>query len=322
MDRSGGRMPAGAQAAAQAGYPGGQVPGAYGQYSPQAAYGPGFPSSKPPTCPPPQPPASLASEQAAGNGPAVASSSRPAHLPAFSAQPPPPPLQAPHVPPVQSPLTQQGPPPTAPNMARPGEMSEEERRAEEMLFLTTPEAQKAAREKYGLLGILKVIKMTDPDLNTLALGMDLTTLGLNLNSPECLYQTFASPWSDIPARKDPEFYLPPCYYMNPPQLKTAHLQKFSNETLFYIFFNMPKDMLQSYAAAELYNRGWKYHRDIKAWFAVQDDEGQHRWVCFDSATWEKSYFMHPLDTAYFLTEDDVRVKNTPSTGGVQLTPGA
>ena len=31
---------------------------------------------------------------------------------------------------------------------------------------------------------LAVIRMTDPDLNTLALGTDLTTLGLNLNSTE------------------------------------------------------------------------------------------------------------------------------------------
>merc|ERR1719382_681724 len=194
--------------------------------------------------------------------------------------------------------------------------SDEERKKEEMLYLKTPEAERAAREKYGLLGILKVIRMTDPDLNTLALGMDLTTLGLNLNSPECLYATFASPWSDTPARKDPEFYLPPCYYMNPPQLKTAHLQKFSIETLFYVFFNMPRDTLQAYAAAELYNRGWKYHRELNSWFALQEDEGQHRWVCFDPNAWEKHYYLQQVDPSGFLSEDDVRVK-VVSSGGVQ-----
>jgi len=39
-------------------------------------------------------------------------------------------------------------------------------------------------DRWGLLGLLSVIRMTDPDLNILALGTDLTTLGLNLNSPE------------------------------------------------------------------------------------------------------------------------------------------
>jgi CCR4-NOT transcription complex subunit 2 len=60
-------------------------------------------------------------------------------------------------------------------------------------------------DRFGLLGLLSVIRMTDPDLTTLALGTDLTTLGLNLNSPENLYKTFGSPWADQPLRQDPEF---------------------------------------------------------------------------------------------------------------------
>ena len=36
-------------------------------------------------------------------------------------------------------------------------------------------------DRFGLLGLLSVIRMSDPDLTTLALGTDLTTLGLNLN---------------------------------------------------------------------------------------------------------------------------------------------
>lgn len=193
------------------------------------------------------------------------------------------------------------------------EMTEEDRRKEEMLYMTTEEAEQAAREKYGLLGILKVIRMTDPDLNTLALGMDLTTLGLNLNSPECLYSTFASPWSDTPGRKDPEFHLPPCYYMNPPQLKTAHLMKFSLETLFYIFFNMPRDALQACAAAELYNRGWKYHRELKTWFVQEETTAGTVWTCWDPLTWDKQVHGETVDVSSFLTEDDVRVKMPPPT---------
>lgn len=37
---------------------------------------------------------------------------------------------------------------------------------------------------YTLKGLLKIIRMTDQDLVTLALGTDLTTLGLDLNSTE------------------------------------------------------------------------------------------------------------------------------------------
>lgn len=317
--------------------------GSYGYLGTQAQpafVGGGFPTAKPPpTFPPPQPPASMGpptttgqadvgfnfqkKEAIASSAPAPGRLGQPDLARVLHTQPPPPPSQAPQVPPTQSPAPQ-GPPPCAPPLMSPPSqpapsastatgdgLADDARKKEEMLYLTTPEAEKAAREKYGLLGILKVIRMTDPDLNTLALGMDLTTLGLNLNSPECLYSTFASPWSDTPARKDPDFFLPPCYYMNPPQLKQAHLQKFSLETLFYIFFNMPRDTLQAYAAAELYNRGWKYHRDLKTWFIYQEEEGHARWVCFDLNTWEKHYYLQEVNVNSFLSEDDVRVKMPP-----------
>lgn len=45
-------------------------------------------------------------------------------------------------------------------------------------------ASEGKAKKYGLLGLLGVIRMTDPDLNMLALGSDLTTVGLNLDSAE------------------------------------------------------------------------------------------------------------------------------------------
>lgn len=78
------------------------------------------------------------------------------------------------------------------------------------------QAPQSAPDPFGLLGLLSVIRLVDPDLSSLALGIDLTTLGLNLNSTENLYKTFASPWSDEPAKGDPEFTVPQCYYAKQP----------------------------------------------------------------------------------------------------------
>ena len=58
---------------------------------------------------------------------------------------------------------------------------------------------------FGLLGLLSVIRMTDADRNALALGTDLTMLGLNLNSNEKLYSNFGSPYSEAPATKEPHY---------------------------------------------------------------------------------------------------------------------
>jgi CCR4-NOT transcription complex subunit 2 len=150
-------------------------------------------------------------------------------------------------------------------------------------------------DRYGLMGILAVIRMTEPDLNTLALGTDLTSLGLNLNSSDCLYATFASPWADSPVQREPEFTLPQCYYMQPPALKTGHFSKFQLETLFYIFYNMPRDTLQAYAATELYNRDWRYHKDLTLWFTRAtrqgaDDGQKGQYIYFDITEWRKKLF--------------------------------
>jgi len=174
---------------------------------------------------------------------------------------------------------------------------------------------------YGLLGLLAVIRMSDADRNALALGNDLTALGLNLNTTGNLYSTFASPWSENPTSREPHYQLPMCYYMNPPALKTGHLSKFQLETLFYIFYALPKDVLQAYAAQELYTRKWKYHADLKRWFKQAEssdgvpqngNNGNPQYFFFDINSWDRRPVPMNSNTSQItnglLTEEDVRVK--------------
>ncbi|XAR60527.1 hypothetical protein NMG60_11033942 [Bertholletia excelsa] len=154
----------------------------------------------------------------------------------------------------------------------------------------------AAPDPFGLLGLLSVIRMNDPDLTSLALGVDLTTLGLNLNAAENIHNTFKSPWSDEPAKSDLDFSVPQCYYAKqPPPLKQSYFSKFPVETLFYIFYSMPKDEAQLYAANELYNKGWLYHREQRLWFTrvvnmeplVKTNTYERgSYICFDPNTWD------------------------------------
>ncbi|KAK7324979.1 hypothetical protein VNO77_28975 [Canavalia gladiata] len=151
-------------------------------------------------------------------------------------------------------------------------------------------------DPFGLLGLLSVIRMSDPDLTSLALGIDLTTLGLNLNSSENLHKTFGSPWSDEPAKGDPEFSVLHCYYAKlPPSLHLGYFSKFTVETLFYIFYSMPKDEAQLYAANELYKRGWFYHKEHRLWFirvpnmeplVKTNTYERGSYHCFDPSTFE------------------------------------
>lgn len=97
------------------------------------------------------------------------------------------------------------------------------------------QATQSNPDRFGLLGLLSVIKMSVPDLTSLALGIDLTTLGLNLNSTENLHKTFASPWSNEPSKGDPEFSVPQCYYAkNPPPQHVSHSTLSYNNLSFLI----------------------------------------------------------------------------------------
>lgn len=113
-----------------------------------------------------------------------------------------------------------------------------------------------------------------------------------------------------------------CYYMQPPALKTGHLTKFQLETLFYIFYGLPKDVLQAYSAQELYSREWRYHADLELWFKevgpsdgiaqAQSPNGAQQYMYFDINSWERrlcnANMMNKNVTSGFLSEEDVRVK--------------
>ncbi|XP_020588736.1 probable NOT transcription complex subunit VIP2 isoform X2 [Phalaenopsis equestris] len=149
-------------------------------------------------------------------------------------------------------------------------------------------------ERFGLLGLLGVIRGNDPNLTSLAMGMDLTTLGLNLLSPPGdLHKKFSSPWSDEPAKGESEYSIPTCYNSKPPPTLTGHFAKFHLGTLFYIFYSMPKDDAQLFAAYELHSRLWFYHRELQLWLIRSGEplvktqtyeRGSYHY--FDPSTWQ------------------------------------
>jgi len=126
-------------------------------------------------------------------------------------------------------------------------------------------------DQFGMIGLLTFIRAaeTEPNLVTLALGSDLTTLGLNLNSTESLYHTFGSPFSDSTCKPhEIDFYAPPEYLISTSirdKLAPIKLGRYGEDLLFYLYYTNCGDILQLAAAAELYARDWRYHKDERVW---------------------------------------------------------
>ncbi|XP_073122135.1 probable NOT transcription complex subunit VIP2 [Henckelia pumila] len=151
-------------------------------------------------------------------------------------------------------------------------------------------------DDYGLLGLLKTVKGANHDKTNLAMGVDPHSLVLELNYLEPLYPKFASPWSVEPAKEGTKYDIPDCYNSEQPlPLKQSLFKKFDLAMLFYIFYSMPQDQAQLFAANELNDRGWYFHRELRMWFtrdqnsvpAVRNATFEvGSYVCFDPSTWQ------------------------------------
>jgi CCR4-NOT transcriptional regulation complex NOT5 subunit len=95
-------------------------------------------------------------------------------------------------------------------------------------------------------------------------------------------------------------------------LKPAYFTKFSNETLFYIFYYMPRDTLQLLASEELYKRKWRFNTDHAIWFTQETNEENktdkpgESYLYFNPNEWKiMKYVYGPLNQKAFLTENEI-----------------
>ena len=166
---------------------------------------------------------------------------------------------------------------------------------------------------FGMQGLLGMTK----SLAT----VDLTQLGLNLNSRHPLHTTFGLPWSDRPTVPEPDARMPDCYKLVAPPLRTGHFTKFEVATLMYIFYCLPRDTLQLYAAHELYRRGWHYHTEARLWFTPTADPSSGQYHYFNLPAWEKQVFT--ADTAGGLARGFLPVADLgPLPGSTEEAPPA
>lgn len=158
--------------------------------------------------------------------------------------------------------------------------------------------------KYTLMGLVEIIKPNNKEMTILSQGCDLGSLGLNLNAADSIYQTFMAPCADTQTNAEPTYSIPDSYILPhlPPAL--SKMSSLSDESLFYIFYSMPRDTLQECAAQELYGRSWRFHKEFKLWLCKDPQaenpvkgSGYERgvYIFFDPSSWtcvKKEWVLH------------------------------
>lgn len=72
---------------------------------------------------------------------------------------------------------------------------------------------------------------------------------------------------------------------------------FSDETLFFIFYQNPRDVVQELSAGELYSRDWRWHKELQQWMMkdsqmaapIRVSERSERgvYIFFDAINWRR-----------------------------------
>ncbi|ORC85828.1 CCR4-NOT transcription complex subunit 2 [Trypanosoma theileri] len=165
---------------------------------------------------------------------------------------------------------------------------------------------------YGLLALPGLIQHSANPENSesaaffyLTRGFDLNSLGINVAQQRPLHPTLVSLALERPeVPVIAEYRIPDCYKQAKPRQPTLKLlQKYKNDTLLYIFYSMPRDLLQVAAARVLLERGWCFHKVRQQWMRRRSSSG---FEFFNQNTWkmeiEENYQPNPAEVESDLSD--------------------
>lgn len=131
----------------------------------------------------------------------------------------------------------------------------------------------AAKDDYGMRGLLENIKRLPADKNIWAIGQEVESLGMPLDTPTPFTDAAMggnsnasrldsdwNVWGDdarqtlaASGEYKPSTLVPACFNQQPAPPASGKMASFSDETLFWIFYGMPRDRMQELAARTLYH---------------------------------------------------------------------
>lgn len=121
-------------------------------------------------------------------------------------------------------------------------------------------------------------KIKNENIEMMTIGFDLNELGVPMTTQDTnqksVWETFAGPFASeplLPANMGLTYNQVPNVYYTARTLQSSFdmlhniPDKFGVHELFYIFYNLPKELWQLNAARELQYRGWRYNMKEKLW---------------------------------------------------------
>ncbi|KAM5378737.1 hypothetical protein ACJZ2D_004373 [Fusarium nematophilum] len=176
-----------------------------------------------------------------------------------------------------------------------GKLNDDEPETPEVI---NPLAGMPAVDRWGIKG-LRTLMNNYPDYHAMVVGMDPTSLGLDITSQDLFSTQNYSLFDDSPPRPAVaagKFRLPDCYNVTNVQPIESKIQSFNEETLFWIFYSCTADIKQQMAAVELHSRNWRWHKKLQLWLTKDEhmtpqilspNHERGFYIVWDTASWRK-----------------------------------
>lgn len=134
------------------------------------------------------------------------------------------------------------------------------------------------KDKWGMAGWQALNEGPLADMKAAQRQAEMAAFEHSAASGQPLTRSYAGPFAppgcNPPRPLDSDYSIPECYVV----LNVAPIQQrisgFTEDTLFYIFYTSPKDIIQEEVATELMSRKWRFHMKEKMWL-TRDDTTQN-----------------------------------------------
>ncbi|CAK7199982.1 transcriptional regulator [Sporothrix eucalyptigena] len=185
-----------------------------------------------------------------------------------------------------------------------------------------PLSNMAPIDRWGMKGVRTLL--SNPEYSGLvsSFGLDLNSLGVDVNSNELLStQTYSLFDGAAPRPAIPKFRLPECYKVSNVGPIENKISSFNEETLMWIFYSCPNDVKQQLAAIELNARNWRWHKRQQVWLTKDDlmmpqvlsmNHERGYYIVWDINTWRKERTPREITLNY----SDLDNAPVASAGGV------
>ena len=130
------------------------------------------------------------------------------------------------------------------------------------------------KDKWGMAGWQALHDGPGAEFRMLSRQQDQQAFELNSASGQSLLRSYAGPFAPpnafAPRPLDSDFTIPDCYIVQNVAPIQQRISGFTEDTLFYIFYTSPKDIIQEEVATELMSRKWRFHMREKMWLTRDD----------------------------------------------------